>query len=93
MCYKQVLLVYYFHQVFQAGPTFDYNSVKEVLEVVLLTSSDAQTAAAKVAYASEVVHYLLEKQVVCSAMVPVPGGLLGALRARGDWVCIFLVAN
>jgi hypothetical protein len=51
-----------------------------------LTAADASSA-----YSPEIIQYLLEKQVVCSAMIEAPGGLLGALRARNDWVnLIFL---
>lgn len=73
-----------------ASASLDYNFVKELLNIVLqLPAADAKAAvaASDIAYAPDVVQYLLEKRVVSSAMVPTPGGLLGALRARDDWVC------
>lgn len=70
--------------------SLDYNFVKELLHTVLQlppAETKAAVAASDVAYAPDVVQYLLEMRVVASAMVSTPGGLLGALRARNDWVC------
>lgn len=66
--------------------SLDYNFVKELLNISLqLPSADSKTVSTA-AYASEVVQYLLEKRVVSSAMISTQSGLLGALRARDDWV-------
>ena len=61
--------------------------MKELLNIVLLLrlQPNSNLTAAN-AYSSEIIQYLLEKQVICSAMIDAPGGLLGALRARNDWV-------
>lgn len=67
--------------------TFDYNFVKELLNIVLqVPTSDTKAAEANIAYAPDIIQYLLEKRVVSSAMVTAPGGFLGTLRARDDWV-------
>ena len=67
--------------------------MKELLNIVLLLriqpNSNVTAANAASAYSPEIIRYLLEKQVVCSAMIEAPGGLLGALMARNDWVNIF----
>jgi hypothetical protein len=67
--------------------------VKELLNIVLLLrlqpNSNLTAANASSAYSPEIIRYLLEKQVACSAMIEAPGGLLGALRARNDWVNLF----
>ncbi|KAJ3517602.1 hypothetical protein NLJ89_g407 [Agrocybe chaxingu] len=63
-----------------------HNFVKEVLELVL----PAPDSKAPSAYASEIVRYLLERQLVCSSMISMSGGLLGALRLRADWKSIQL---
>ncbi|KJA29589.1 hypothetical protein HYPSUDRAFT_195963 [Hypholoma sublateritium FD-334 SS-4] len=71
--------------------SLDYNFVKELLNTVLqppAVDAKAAVAASDVAYAPDIVQYLLDKRVVSSAMVPTPGGLLGALRARDDWKSI-----
>ena len=64
--------------------------MKELLNIVLLLrlqpTSNLTATNASSAYSSEIIQYLLEKQVICSAMIDAPGGLLGALRARNDWV-------
>ena len=64
--------------------------MKELLNIVLLlrmqSNSNLTAADALSAYSPEIIQYLLEKQLVCSAMIEAPGGLLGALRARNDWV-------
>jgi hypothetical protein len=52
-------------------------------------NSNLSAANASSAYSSEIIRYLLEKQVVCSAMIEASGGLLGALRVRND----FLIFN
>lgn len=52
-------------------------------------AKNAPTTVAPVSYQPDVVRYLLEQRVVCSAMIPTPGGLLGALRAKDDWVRSF----
>ncbi|KAF4619578.1 hypothetical protein D9613_004793 [Agrocybe pediades] len=71
--------------------TLDYNFVKEVLNISLLTASaEGKAAPATAAYSPEVVRYLLEKRLICSTMVSAPGGLLGALRLRDDWTSIEL---
>ncbi|CAA7259375.1 unnamed protein product [Cyclocybe aegerita] len=64
-----------------------HNFVKEVLELVLLPAPDSKALSA---YASEIVRYLLERQLACSSMISMPGGLLGALRLRADWKSIQL---
>jgi hypothetical protein len=74
-------------------PRLEYNFVKELLNIVLLLrlqpNSNLTAANTSSAYSQEIIQYLLEKQVVCSAMIEAPGGLLGALRARNDWVIFF----
>lgn len=72
-----------------ASSRLEYNFVKELLDIVLLLRIQPKSNLAASAYSSEVIRYLLEKQVVCSAMIEAPGGLLGALRARNDWVNLF----
>ena len=60
----------------------EYNFVKELLNIILLRmqpNSNVTAAGAASAYSPEIIRYLLEKQVVCSAMIEGPGGLLGAL--------------
>ncbi|KAF9036808.1 hypothetical protein BJ165DRAFT_609969 [Panaeolus papilionaceus] len=69
-------------QADEKTPSLDYNFVKELLEIVLLLPSNSQ------AYAGDIVQYLLEKKVVCSAMIPTPHTLLGLLRSRSDWKSI-----
>ena len=68
--------------------------MKELLNIVLLLrlqpNSNLTAGNAPSAYSPEIIQYLLEKQVVCSAMIEAPGGLLGALRGRNDWVNFFL---
>ena len=64
-------------------PTLDYNFVKDILNIVLTSDSKTNTLAT---YSPDVVRYLLERRAVCSAMVQMPGGLLGALRTKNDWV-------
>ncbi|PPQ94798.1 hypothetical protein CVT25_007435 [Psilocybe cyanescens] len=68
--------------------TLEYNFVKELLSIVLLNVSSTETKTGS--YVPDVVRYLLEQRVVCSAMIPTPGGLLGALRSRDDWTSIEL---
>ena len=67
--------------------------MKELLNIVLLLrlqpNSNLTATNASSAYSPEIIQYLLEKRVVCSAMIEAPGGLLGALRARNDWVIFF----
>ena len=69
--------------------------MKELLNIVLLfrlqPNSNLTAANASSAYSPEIVQYLLENQVVCSAMIEAPGGLLGALMARNDWVNFFFL--
>ena len=43
------------------------------------------------AYSLEIIRYLLDHWVVCSTMVEAPGGLLGALRARNNFILIFWI--
>jgi hypothetical protein len=65
--------------------------MKELLNVLLLgmqPNSNLSAAKTSSAYFPAIVRYLLEKQVVCSAMIEAPGGLLGALRARNDFLDI-----
>ncbi|KAH9482205.1 hypothetical protein JR316_0004300 [Psilocybe cubensis] len=69
--------------------TLEYNFVKELLSIVLLDLSPG-TKPTPGNYQPDVVRYLLEQRVVCSAMISTPGGLLGALRARDDWTSIEL---
>jgi hypothetical protein len=61
-------------------PTLGYTFVKDILNIVLQTSKPPNTP-----YSSEVVRYLLERQVVSTNMVE--GGLLTILRLKDDWVC------
>ncbi|PPQ63334.1 hypothetical protein CVT24_006707, partial [Panaeolus cyanescens] len=68
----------------QQTPSLDYNLVKELVEIVLLLPTNSQ------GYASDIVHYLIEKKVVCSAMISAPNTLLGSLRSRSDWKAIEL---
>ena len=63
--------------------TLDYNFVKDILNIVL--SSDSKTAA----YSPDIIQYLLKRRTVCSAMVQIPGALLGALRTKNDWVGLY----
>ena len=65
--------------------------MKELLNIVLRIQpkSNLTAASALNAYSPEIIRYLLKNQVVCSAMIEVPGCLLGALRARNDWVNLF----
>jgi hypothetical protein len=83
-----------FEQDPSPSPRLEYNFVKELLNIVLLLQiqpkSNLTAANASSAYSREIIGYLLEKQVVCSAMIEAPGGLLGALRARSDWVNLIL---
>ncbi|KAF5322833.1 hypothetical protein D9619_000235 [Psilocybe cf. subviscida] len=64
-----------------AKQALDYNFVKSILNVILEPPAAGSASAAT----PEVTQYLLQKRVVSSAMISTPGGLLGALRARGDW--------
>jgi hypothetical protein len=57
--------------------------VKDILNIVLTLDSKANSLAT---YSPDVVQYLLERRAVCSAMLQTPGGLLGALRTKNDWV-------
>ena len=61
----------------------DYNFVKDILNIVFTSDSKMNSGAT---YSPDVVRYLLERHAVCSAMVQMPGGLLGALRAKNEWV-------
>ena len=63
--------------------TLDYNFVKDILNIVLSSDSKTNSAAA---YSPDIIQYLLKRRTVCSAMVQIPGGLLGALRTKNDWV-------
>ena len=58
----------------------DYNFVKDILNIVLTSDSKMNSGA------TDVVRYLLERHAVCSTMVQMPGGFLGALRAKNEWV-------
>ncbi|KDR84273.1 hypothetical protein GALMADRAFT_133615 [Galerina marginata CBS 339.88] len=71
-----------------ATPSLDYNFVKELLGITLLLppSESRPNAVGAATYTPDVVRYLLEQRVVCSAMVP--GGLLCALKAKDDWSSI-----
>ena len=68
--------------------------MKELLDMVLLIriqpKSNLTAANALNAYSPEIIRYLLDHRVVCSAMIEAPGSLLGALRARNDWVIFFV---
>ena len=63
--------------------TLDYNFVKDILNIVLSSDSKTKSAAA---YSPDIIQYLLKRRTVCSAMVQIPGALLGALRTKNDWV-------
>ena len=59
--------------------------LRTVLGLPTESKSTSITASGS-SYAPEVVRYLLERRVVCSSMLPPSIGLLGALRAKNDWV-------
>ena len=67
--------------------------MKELLNIVLLLRLQPNLTAtnASSAYSPEIIQYLLGKQVICSAMIESPGGLLGVLRARNDWVNLIII--
>jgi len=66
--------------------TLDYNFVKDILNIIL--SSDSKTNSAAT-YSPDIIQYLLKRRTVCSAMVQIPGALLGALRTKNDWVGLY----
>ncbi|TFK43898.1 hypothetical protein BDQ12DRAFT_623122 [Crucibulum laeve] len=64
-------------------PELGYVFVKDVLNAVLQPSKPANTP-----YSTEVLAYLLERKAVGNGMLE--GGLIGVLRAKGDWKSIEL---
>ncbi|KAF8805835.1 hypothetical protein BYT27DRAFT_7191996 [Phlegmacium glaucopus] len=74
-----------------APSRLQYNFVKELLDIVLLIRIQPKSnSTTSNGYSPEIVRYLLDNRVVCSAMIDAPGALLGALRARNDWNSIEL---
>ncbi|KAF9461998.1 hypothetical protein BDZ94DRAFT_1262189 [Collybia nuda] len=64
-------------------PALDYAFVKDLLTTIFQLSKPANTP-----YSSEVLRYLLDRRLVSGTMVG--GGLLAALRLKGDWQSIEL---
>lgn len=62
--------------------------VRRVLEVVLPKPGDS---AAKAAYSARVVRELMKRRAISSGMVQ--GGLIPALLAQKDWVCLVLMTS
>jgi len=69
---------------------FSYNFVQELLTMVFTLSSDPRQRP-KAAYPAQIVHDVLERGVISSAMLASQGGLLSLLRVRGDWVSYSLI--
>ena len=69
-------------QTAEKALVFGHDFVKQVLDVIIQPTKNS----ASVMYSSSVVKHLIKQKAVSTSMLE--GGLVRALKTRGDWVCI-----